>query len=148
MQWRVSLWQQWHWRFKQLFLYKRLLSIEWACTNAEVNAILKSTISRALGIYNRDFVICLWCRNVPFFEVSVSQSLLITSIRRCATCRYQPSSSGCPEPKTMNSNASRRADKSSVLILCHTYQLITYLLFQFFPSLQPSCRRTLHLWIR
>lgn len=29
---------------------------------------------------------------------------------------------------------------------CVTYQLITYLLFQFFPSLQPSCLRTLHLW--
>lgn len=37
-------------------------------------------------------------------------------------------------------------DKSVVLILCHIYQLITYLLFQFFPSLQPSCLRTLHLW--
>lgn len=37
-------------------------------------------------------------------------------------------------------------DKSVLLILCHIYQLITYLLFQFFPSLQPSCLRTLHLW--
>lgn len=37
-------------------------------------------------------------------------------------------------------------DKSALLILCHIYQLITYLLFQFFPSLQPSCLRTLHLW--
>lgn len=37
-------------------------------------------------------------------------------------------------------------DKTVLLILCHIYQLITYLLFQFFPSLQPSCLRTLHLW--
>jgi len=37
-------------------------------------------------------------------------------------------------------------DKSVLLILCHIYQLITYLLVQFFPSLQPSCLRTLHLW--
>lgn len=37
-------------------------------------------------------------------------------------------------------------DKNVLLILCHIYQLITYLLFQFFPSLQPSCLRTLHLW--
>lgn len=49
--------------------------------------------------------------------------------------------------KTMNSNASGGGrDKSVLLILCHIYQLITYLLFQFFPSLQPSCLRTLHLW--
>lgn len=49
--------------------------------------------------------------------------------------------------KTMNSNASGAGrDKSVLLILCHIYQLITYLLFQFFPSLQPSCLRTLHLW--
>lgn len=84
----------------------------------------------------------------PSLDVSDSQSLLIVGIKRYGGWGYQTNSSGCPEPKTMNSNASKRADKSSVLILCHIYQLITYLLFQFFPSLQPSCRRTLHLWIR
>lgn len=52
-----------------------------------------------------------------------------------------------PLPKTMNSNASLWGpDKTLVLILCHIYLLITYLLFQFFPSLQPSCLRILHLW--